>query len=297
MDQKLFNFIVWLLGTSSFVSSSKLEITGMENQVVKLGDSTTLTCTTKVAHDNCLFISPPPAKTKHEIDPEVKSGRIIYHGEDNLRDCGIKITKVTEKDNGKWTCVVIAKEGEDTIEGVKSANVTVLGLPGQPVFLNQTMEILADVMELSQTNLVQTGDDVTIAITFISNPKIDKAVWNLAGGKTIVEPNLSESQTIRDDGHYTATLIAGSESWLYVAKLTIQNLQKADLNSQNKLVIKNSLGVTELEFTLVEKTGGSGGTVVAIVVVLVILCLCGVALVFILIKTGKICSGDLILRV
>jgi len=292
MENKLF-IILWLLRTLFFVNSSKLDITGMENQVVKLGDSTILTCTTQVAHDNCIFIS--PEKTKHEIDPEVKSGRIIYHGEDNLRDCGIKITKVTKEDHGKWTCVVIAKEGDATVEGVKEANVTVLGLPGPPVFVNQTMEVLATVTDLSQTNLVERGDDVTIAIHFISNPEMVQAVWNLGGGKTIVEPKLSESQTTTPDLHYTASLIAGSESWLYVAKLTIQNIKKTDLNSPNKLVVKNSLGVIELEFTLVEQSGGgSSGTVVGIVIALVVLCVIGLVLVFILIRSGKIvlCAGE-----
>lgn len=64
-------------------------------------------------------------------------GRIAFHGEDETKDCAVKITNVKEKDNGAWKCTLTVCESGVCKTGEGSAHVTVVKAPSKVFFKDQ----------------------------------------------------------------------------------------------------------------------------------------------------------------
>lgn len=64
-------------------------------------------------------------------------GRIAFHGEDETKDCAVKITNVKEKDNGAWKCTLTVCESGVCKTGDGSAHVTVVKAPSKVFFKDQ----------------------------------------------------------------------------------------------------------------------------------------------------------------
>jgi len=172
-------------------------------------------------------------------------------------------------------------------------------LPGIPVLSGQTINVEGTVNDLEDKNFVVTGAQVTVISQFTANPQVTQVNWSLNDGKNIVTivaldhtETLSQKTTAYEN-HYSATLDSGQEPWHYIAKLTINNATKADFDSVNKLVVKNSKGETDLSFTLVESKGGGGKVwvIVCIVVIILVVFIVIALVIFCLFKTGRICAG------
>jgi len=101
-------------------------VAGLENVEVREGDEAILSCTTPSNILVCLFVTPTGEIKPMTPGINYEDGRIIFHGENKEKECGIKITNVKEADNGEWKCQLTTSEGK---QGQKTAVITVAKPP------------------------------------------------------------------------------------------------------------------------------------------------------------------------
>ena len=102
--QKLFCLLnIKKLKTFLFSANGNIEVSEKSVEV-RTGDDAMLGCSTPSSKiEFCQFKSPSGESFILREGIQHDNGRITYNGEDTASDCGIKITKIEEKDNGLWT--------------------------------------------------------------------------------------------------------------------------------------------------------------------------------------------------
>jgi len=107
----------------------EVAVEGLESVEVREGEEAILTCTTPSDILFCTFRSPTDETFTMKPGIPYEDGRIVYHGEDEKRECGLKITDVKEKDNGEWKCLLTALLDGSAKKGEKAAIITVAKPP------------------------------------------------------------------------------------------------------------------------------------------------------------------------
>jgi len=89
-----------------FQANGNIEVSEKSVEV-RTGDDAMLGCSTPSSKiEFCQFKSPSGESFILREGLLYDNDRITYNGEDTASDCGIKITKIGEKDNGLWTCSI-----------------------------------------------------------------------------------------------------------------------------------------------------------------------------------------------
>eukprot|EP00092_Neocalanus_flemingeri_P030364 GFUD01032962.1.p1 GENE.GFUD01032962.1~~GFUD01032962.1.p1 ORF type:complete len:532 (-),score=132.75 GFUD01032962.1:652-2247(-) len=107
----------------------EVAVEGFESVEVREGEEAILSCTTPSDILFCTFRSPTDETFTMKSGLPYEEGRIVYHGEDEKRECGMKITDVKEKDNGEWKCLLTALLDGQAKKGEKAAIITVAKPP------------------------------------------------------------------------------------------------------------------------------------------------------------------------
>jgi len=110
-------------------AQGEVPVEGLESVEVREGEEAILSCTTPSDILFCTFRSPTDQTFTMAKSIPYEEGRIVYHGTDEKRECGMKITNVKEKDNGEWKCLVSALLDGNAKTGEKSAIITVAKPP------------------------------------------------------------------------------------------------------------------------------------------------------------------------
>jgi len=110
-------------------AQGEVPVEGLESVEVREGEEAILSCTTPSDILFCTFRSPTDETFTMAKSIPYEEGRIVYHGTDEKRECGMKITNVKEKDNGEWKCLVSALLDGNAKTGEKSAIITVAKPP------------------------------------------------------------------------------------------------------------------------------------------------------------------------
>jgi len=111
------------------------------NVEVKLGEEALLECKIPSSISFCTFVSPSNSQYTIKKGLSHDDGRITYNGEDESKDCGIKINNVQEKDNGDWKCVLTVCESGNCKQEEGVAEVTVIKAPKRVYIENQGPDI------------------------------------------------------------------------------------------------------------------------------------------------------------
>jgi len=131
----------------------EVPVEGLESVEVREGEEAILTCTTPSDILFCTFRSPTDETYIMSPDIPYENGRIVYHGDNPKKDCGLKITNVQEIDNGEWRCLLTARVEEQVKKGEKTALITVAKPPSE-IF----MEVDGDRMEGIIVNYPENKD-------------------------------------------------------------------------------------------------------------------------------------------
>jgi len=131
----------------------EVPVEGLESVEVREGEEAILTCTTPSDILFCTFRSPTDETFIMSPDIPYENGRIVYHGDNPKKDCGLKITNVQEIDNGEWRCLLTARVEEQVKKGEKTALITVAKPPSE-IF----MEVDGDRMEGIIVNYPENKD-------------------------------------------------------------------------------------------------------------------------------------------
>lgn len=118
-------------------AQSEVAVEPSKNVAVKVGEVAILSCTTPSAISFCTFVSPQKNQYNMRKGLAHDEGRIAFHGEDETKDCAVKITNVKEKDNGAWKCTLTVCESGVCKTGEGSAHVTVVKAPSKVFFKDQ----------------------------------------------------------------------------------------------------------------------------------------------------------------
>jgi len=111
-------------------AQSEVSVQAPGNVEVKEGEEAILRCTTPSDILFCTFTS-PEGKTMNMKKGLAygDNGRIEFHGEDETKECGLRIIDVKEKDNGEWKCLLTASIDGVGKTGEETATVTVIKPP------------------------------------------------------------------------------------------------------------------------------------------------------------------------
>jgi len=107
----------------------EVAVEGLESVEVREGEEAILSCTTPSDILFCTFRSPTDETFTMKPGIPYEEGRIVYHGADEKKECGLKITNVKEKDNGEWKCLLTALLDGQAKKGEKAALITVAKPP------------------------------------------------------------------------------------------------------------------------------------------------------------------------
>jgi len=107
----------------------EVAVEGLESVEVREGEEAILSCTTPSEIVFCTFRSPTDETFTMKKGIPYEEGRIVYHGDDEKKECGLKITDVKEKDNGEWKCLLTALLDGSAKKGEKAAIITVAKPP------------------------------------------------------------------------------------------------------------------------------------------------------------------------
>jgi len=111
-------------------AQSEVAVQAPENVEVKEGEEAILECSTTSVISFCTFIT--PTGQTFIMKKGLAYGdnkRIEFHGEDEAKDCGLRIKEVKEKDNGDWKCQLTSAIDGAAKVGEGSATVTVVKPP------------------------------------------------------------------------------------------------------------------------------------------------------------------------
>jgi len=107
----------------------EVPVQGLESVEVREGEEAILSCTTPSEILFCTFRSPTDETFTMKPGIPYEDGRIVFHGTDEKKECGLKITNVKEKDNGEWKCLLTAFVENQAKKGEDSAYITVAKAP------------------------------------------------------------------------------------------------------------------------------------------------------------------------
>lgn len=107
----------------------EVPVQGLESVEVREGEEAILSCTTPSEILFCTFRSPTYETFTMKPGIPYEDGRIVFHGTDEKKECGLKITNVKEKDNGEWKCLLTAFVENQAKKGEDSAYITVAKAP------------------------------------------------------------------------------------------------------------------------------------------------------------------------
>ena len=96
------NILLHLPNDVNFSAQCEVAVEGLESVEVREGEEAILSCTTPSEIVFCTFRSPTDETFTMKKGIPYEEGRIVYHGDDEKKECGLKITDVKEKDNGEW---------------------------------------------------------------------------------------------------------------------------------------------------------------------------------------------------
>jgi len=111
------------------VHGAEVDVTGGEAVNVRPQEGADLSCTASGVNIKfCTFISPTGANF-NVAKETVYDDRISFLGEDEAKDCGIKISNVNEADNGVWKCEITAIVDGSARKGSNQVKLNVLKAP------------------------------------------------------------------------------------------------------------------------------------------------------------------------
>lgn len=120
--------LVAMLGMIMLSKAEPNNVASPDDVQVRLGEDAVLVCITRIDFKFCSFKS--PAGKLFTMDPALHYKRISYHGDNPVRDCGLKISGVSEEDNGVWKCeITLVSEDGFAFQEVREAEVMVLRTP------------------------------------------------------------------------------------------------------------------------------------------------------------------------
>jgi len=166
------------------VHGADVDVTGGEAVNVRPQEGADLSCTASGVNIKfCNFIS--PSGTNFAIDKEtVYENRISFLGEDEAKDCGIKISTVNEADNGVWKCEITAIVDGSARKGSNQVKLNVLKAPSS-VSLNDDMGSLTAVYKQDQEKKIRcTATGGQPAPTFSWTLDGEKANLQITGSDT-----------------------------------------------------------------------------------------------------------------
>lgn len=219
-------------------------MSGLENIRVKVGEEAELTCTADSQIAFCIFTSPSGNQyTFSGVGQEISydDGRIVYFGSNPERECGIKITSVTDSDNGKWKCSITSNVGGSGKTGSGSANVTVVKAPSsvhlEPTFPEDSL--LLNYPKDSQTKISCVADGGRPEPTFswkIGDQKIAPHIVSTDAnrrpdGSTVVNQTIHYESRPEHNGKSLACVVH-SEGYNQTQLEKEDNVESIQLNIQ-----------------------------------------------------------------
>lgn len=160
--QRFYHRLLTVLGTMELLhcaillaviiqAHGEVAVNGLESVEVREGEEARLSCTTSSADIQfCQFDDPSGKSFIMKKNIPYEDGRLTYHGEDESRECGIRIANVKESDNGKWTCtltVVLNGQGQQ----VKDEASVIVSRPPADIHLEVDGQVKsAEVIKFSE---------------------------------------------------------------------------------------------------------------------------------------------------
>merc|ERR1712060_546904 len=118
-------FVVTIL-----VSTNALELVPPTNTWVRNDESNvTLVCTASDKIRSCSWSTPYGKTYPLETGLMAEGGRLLHFTKDKDRECGVLITNIEEKDNGRWKCNVGVVENSEVSTASGMANITIATAP------------------------------------------------------------------------------------------------------------------------------------------------------------------------
>jgi len=151
-------------------NGNQVDVTSKESVSVRPNEEADLLCTTNTEILACMFESPQGNQYTVIKGLFNDGGRINYLGEDNKRDCGIKISNVKDSDHGEWSCIITANIGGEATQGSRTISVSVLKAPSN---VNLNVDKIMTV--------VDTAKDVKIRCSATGGYPEPSFSWTLSG--------------------------------------------------------------------------------------------------------------------
>lgn len=221
------------------VNGNEVDVAGGDAVNVRPQEGADLTCLTSgVQIKYCNFAS--PSGKNYLVDKStVYDDRISFLGDDEARDCGIKISKVLEADNGVWKCEITAIVDGQARTGSNEVTLNVLKAPSSVKLNDQDTG--------SMSIVYKTEPEKKIRCTAIGGQPAPTFSWTLAGQPTtlnIVDANQESdgdvvtsyqevSYTPRpEDNGKALTCIANSQAYTEDDKAAGKNVATTTLDIQ-----------------------------------------------------------------
>jgi len=123
--------------------TSGLELVPPPNTWVRKDESNvTLVCTASDKIRSCSWSTPYGKTYPLESGLMAEGGRLLHFTKDKDRECGVLITNIEEKDNGRWKCNVGVVENSEVSTASGMANITIATVPDN-IFLENPFNQLS----------------------------------------------------------------------------------------------------------------------------------------------------------
>jgi len=183
----------------------EVPVEGLESVEVREGEEAILSCTTPSDILFCTFRSPTDETFTMKPGVPYEDGRIVYHGTDEKKECGLKITDVKEKDNGEWKCLLTAILDGSAKKGEKAAIITV-AKPPSDIHIEVDGETTAAVI----VNYPENKERKVKCVAAGGRPAASFS-WML-GGDQFSGPIEDLENTVNEDGTSTQAQVLTYES-------------------------------------------------------------------------------------
>jgi len=183
----------------------EVPVEGLESVEVREGEEAILSCTTPSDILFCTFRSPSDETFNMKPGLPYEDGRIVYHGTDEKKECGLKVTNVKEKDNGEWKCLITALLDGSAKKGEKAAIITV-AKPPSDIHIEVDGETTAAVI----VNYPENKERKVKCVAAGGRPAASFS-WML-GGDQFNGPIQDLENTVNEDGTSTQAQVLTYES-------------------------------------------------------------------------------------
>jgi len=183
----------------------EVPVEGLESVEVREGEEAILSCTTPSDILFCTFRSPSDETFNMKPGLPYEDGRIVYHGTDEKKECGLKVTNVKEKDNGEWKCLITALLDGSAKKGEKAAIITV-AKPPSDIHIEVDGETTAAVI----VNYPENKERKVKCVAAGGRPAASFS-WML-GGDQFSGPVQDLENTVNEDGTSTQAQVLTYES-------------------------------------------------------------------------------------